>query len=327
MDWTKRINLTVDYIENNLEGEIDDDRIAEIFAGAKGAFQRTFASITGISLSEYIRKRRLTKAGHDIRNTDWRIIDIAVKYGYNSQIAFGYAFKKFHKITPSAARNSNAPLCDFPRLSFKLILSKEGVDSMKFYNSDNAEYIMSRIVCGGESRIQNGAEHMGVKFVCDGYRAAAILPEGADDGGFSQMYYEKNGAAVCIGDFFAVDKGDIFNLTKEQASLFLVELDGMKINSERKYIMMQSDEAKNEKELIVCVDLESMGIVADTPLSENTKALMAFNAEYIRDAFKFALCSDSEKITLCYKGSSSPLILKSGQFRALVMPVVQKRSN
>ena len=324
MDWTARINLTVEYIENNLEGEINDDRIAEIFAGAKGAFQRTFASITGISLSEYIRKRRLAKAGHDIRNTDERIIDIAVKYGYNSQIAFGYAFKKFHKITPSAARKKDVPLCDFPRLSFTLIMSKEGADSMKFYNSDNAEYIMSQIVCGGEGRVQNCAENMGVKFVCDGYRAAAILPEGADDSVFFKMYYEKNGAAVCIGDHFAVDKGDKFDLTKEQASLFLVELDGMKINSERKYIMMQSEEEKREKELIVCVDLESMGIVADTPLSENTKALMAFNAAYIRDALKFALCSDSEKITLCYKGSSAPLVLRSGQLRALVMPVVQK---
>lgn len=323
MDWTKRINRTVDYIENNLEGEIDDDRIAEIFAGAKGSFQRTFASITGISLSEYIRKRRLTKAGNEIRNTDERIIDIAVKYGYNSQIAFGYAFKKFHKITPSAARRSNAPLCDFPRLSFKLILSKEGVSNMKFYNLDNAEYIMNQVVCKDDIHIQNSIN--GVRAVCDGLRAAVILPEGADDSILSQLYFEKNGSSVCIGDFFKTDKGDIFELSKEQVSLFLVELDGMKINNERKYIMLHGNEENDKKELIVCVDLRSMGIISEEPKSaEDEQAVMAFNSEYIKDAFKFVLCSGSENITLCYKGYSSPLVLRSGQLRSLVMPVVGK---
>ena len=88
MNFVKRMNSVLDYIEDNLDGEIEDDKIAVLSANAKGMFQRIFTMITDMTLSEYIKKRRLTQAAADIRDTDVKIIDIAVKYGYNSATAF-----------------------------------------------------------------------------------------------------------------------------------------------------------------------------------------------------------------------------------------------
>jgi AraC family transcriptional regulator len=90
------MNSVLDYIEDNLDGEITDDKIAALSANPKGMFQRIFTMITDMTLSEYVRKRRLTQAAVEIQNTNAKIIDIAVKYGYNSADYFTTAFKSFH---------------------------------------------------------------------------------------------------------------------------------------------------------------------------------------------------------------------------------------
>ena len=131
MDWIQRMNLVLDYIENNLDGEIEEDKIAELSASPKGMFQRIFSTLTDISLSEYIRKRRLTRAVYDIRNTNEKIVDIALKYGYNSADAFCFAFKNFHGITPSDAKKSDIEIQSFEPLSFKFILSVKGGNDMQ----------------------------------------------------------------------------------------------------------------------------------------------------------------------------------------------------
>ena len=78
MDWWKRMNTVLDYIEDNLEGDIEDRKIAMLFASSQGVFQKFFSMMTEMSLAEYIRKRRLTQAALDIVNTDAKIIDIAI---------------------------------------------------------------------------------------------------------------------------------------------------------------------------------------------------------------------------------------------------------
>ena len=75
-----------------------------------------FSSLIGISLSEYIRRRRLTKAAFD------KIIDIALKYGYESSDAFARAFKKLHSVTPNAVRENGVQLKSFPRISFQITI-------------------------------------------------------------------------------------------------------------------------------------------------------------------------------------------------------------
>ena len=143
MDWVQRMNLVLDYIENNLDGEIEENRIAELSASQKGMFQRIFSVLTDMSLSEYIRKRRLTQAAHDIQNTDEKIIDIALKYGYNSADTFSFAFKAFHGITPSDAKKAGNQIQSFYPLVFEIKLSVKGGNDMESRIIENAEEKLS----------------------------------------------------------------------------------------------------------------------------------------------------------------------------------------
>ncbi|KUO49102.1 MAG: AraC family transcriptional regulator, partial [Desulfitibacter sp. BRH_c19] len=83
-------------------------------------FQRMFSFLAGVTLSEYIRRRRLTLAAFEFNNNSIRIIDVAIKYGYNSPDSFTRAFQSLHGITPSEARNSGQSLKAYPRMAFQL---------------------------------------------------------------------------------------------------------------------------------------------------------------------------------------------------------------
>lgn len=120
MDWIDRMNSALDYIENNLEDDINYKKIAQIAHSSEYHFPRMFSSISGLSLSEYIRRRRLTLAAFDIQKSDIRIIDVAFKYGYESADSFSRAFQKTHGIKPSEARNPGVQLKAFPRISFQI---------------------------------------------------------------------------------------------------------------------------------------------------------------------------------------------------------------
>lgn len=122
MEWINRLNEVIGYIEEHLDDEISSEVIGKIAACPVGSFHRTFSLITGITLSEYIRRRKLTKAAFELQSTDCKVIDIAVKYGYESSDAFCVAFKKMHGVSPAAARQRNIKLKSYPRLSFTLTI-------------------------------------------------------------------------------------------------------------------------------------------------------------------------------------------------------------
>ncbi len=131
MEWVERMNRVIDYLEANLCDTIDPEAISRIMACPYSVFNRSFAPITGIQLSEYLRRRRLSSAVIDLQNTPLRIIDIAVKYGYDSADAFTAAFKRMHGITPQEARKPDANVKFFARLTFKLMIT--GVEEMNYY--------------------------------------------------------------------------------------------------------------------------------------------------------------------------------------------------
>jgi AraC family transcriptional regulator len=83
-------------------------------------FQRMFQMLTGVTVGDYMRKRRLTLAAQELATSDVRVIDIALKYGYDTPESFTKAFRKVHEVTPSAARKPETRLKVFPRLSFQL---------------------------------------------------------------------------------------------------------------------------------------------------------------------------------------------------------------
>ncbi|MFF2885987.1 effector binding domain-containing protein [Paenibacillus sp. NPDC057967] len=120
MDWLDRMNSAMEYIEINLADTISFDEIAQRACCSTYHFQRMFPFITGVSLSEYIRRRRLTLAAFELQTTDSKVIDVAMKFGYDSPEAFARAFKNLHGIMPVSARDTGVSLKAYPRMSFHI---------------------------------------------------------------------------------------------------------------------------------------------------------------------------------------------------------------
>lgn len=120
MEWLERMNRALRYIEDNMQSDLSMEDAARLACCSSYHFQRLFSFITGVSLSEYIRRRRLTMAALDLQNSNAKVIDIALAYGYESPDAFTRAFQKLHGITPSAARQPGVKLKAYPRLTFQL---------------------------------------------------------------------------------------------------------------------------------------------------------------------------------------------------------------
>ncbi|MBQ0125528.1 MAG: AraC family transcriptional regulator [Clostridiales bacterium] len=104
MEWTECIRKTVEYIEDNLQNEIDIGTVSNHVAVSRFYLQNGFQIITGYTMGEYIRSRRLYEAAREIYQTDGKIIDIALKYGYETPESFTKAFTRFHGSSPSAIR-------------------------------------------------------------------------------------------------------------------------------------------------------------------------------------------------------------------------------
>lgn len=130
MNWITGIQRALDYIEEHLTQEIDYEVLAREACSSFYHFQRVFSLLCGYTLGEYIRLRRLTLAGAELAAGKIRVIDAALKYGYDSPDSFARAFTRFHGVTPSSAREEGVRLNTFTRLSIKLSL--EGGCSMDY---------------------------------------------------------------------------------------------------------------------------------------------------------------------------------------------------
>ena len=122
MDWITGIQRALDYTEAHLTDDIDYETIANTAASSSFHFQRMFAMLCGYSLGDYIRMRRLSLAADELYRTGNRVIDVALKYGYDNPESFTRAFTKFHGVTPKDAKRGGN-IKSFSRLSVKLILS------------------------------------------------------------------------------------------------------------------------------------------------------------------------------------------------------------
>lgn len=122
MNMLENMNGALNYIEENLTHEIDFKEVARMALCSEFHFKRMFSFLAGVTLSEYIRRRRLTLAAFELNHSHARIIDVAVKYGYNSPDAFTRAFQSMHGITPTEARMKGQSLKAYPRLTFQLTI-------------------------------------------------------------------------------------------------------------------------------------------------------------------------------------------------------------
>ncbi|WP_058301001.1 helix-turn-helix domain-containing protein [Gorillibacterium timonense] len=123
MNWHNGMNQAIAYIEDHLTGDMDLAIAAQYAGCSVWEFQRVFSFMTHLSLGEYIRRRKLTLAANDLQSCDGKIIDIALKYGYDSPAAFSRAFHQWHGMTPSSARSEGVPLKAYSRITFQSTLN------------------------------------------------------------------------------------------------------------------------------------------------------------------------------------------------------------
>lgn len=141
VNWDEQINKAIEYIEANLDSKIDLDKVANIMCQSTISFQRTFSMIMNISINEYIRRRRMTLAAIALRNSSAKVIDIALKYGYESPESFTRAFKEIYGISPSAVRKECVQINLFPRIT--CLLTVKGDIEMDYKIESKDEQIVN----------------------------------------------------------------------------------------------------------------------------------------------------------------------------------------
>jgi len=129
MEWVEGLNQTIRYIEDHLTGEIDYGELARLACCSAFHYQRMFAYMAGLPLSEYIRRRRMSLAAVDLQ-AGGKVVDVALKYGYQSPTAFNRAFQAVHGVPPSAVRDAGAPVKSFSPLHFTIMV--KGAEEMEY---------------------------------------------------------------------------------------------------------------------------------------------------------------------------------------------------
>lgn len=122
MNWMIGLQKAIDYIEDHLTETIDYETVAAQSFSSSYHFQRVFSILCGFTIGEYIRSRRLSLAGAELATSGAKVLDVALKYGYESPDSFAKAFQKFHGILPSQARIDGSRLKSFSRLVLKFSL-------------------------------------------------------------------------------------------------------------------------------------------------------------------------------------------------------------
>lgn len=166
MEWIERIGDAIKFIEDNMTEDITIKDIAENIFISPFYFQKGFSMLCGFTVGEYIKKRRLTLAGIELLSTDNKIIDIALKYGYDSPDSFTKAFTRFHGVTPTAVRKDGAVIKSFAPLKIKFTL--EGGCIMDYRIVEKEAFT----VMGSVKRLKNEDGYVEVpKFWKDHYAA------------------------------------------------------------------------------------------------------------------------------------------------------------
>lgn len=154
MDWLVKMNGALDYIENNLTGEIDITEAAKRACCSTFNFQRMFSFMADVSLAEYIRRRRLSIAAMELLTTEEKVIDIALKYGYESPVSFARAFQSVHGVNPSEVRKMGIKIKAYPRITFEITI--KGVEAMNYRMEEMKEF---RLVGYKERMSNDGGEN------------------------------------------------------------------------------------------------------------------------------------------------------------------------
>ena len=143
MDWIQGIQRAIDFVEANIGEEMALEKVAKQAYSSSFHFQRVFGILCGFSLGDYIRMRRLSLAGEELSRGNAKIIDIALKYGYDTPESFSRAFTRFHGISPSEAKHGGKVKI-FTPLSVKLTLTGGSKMDYRIEKRDAFEVVCKR---------------------------------------------------------------------------------------------------------------------------------------------------------------------------------------
>ena len=153
MEWVERLNQSMEYIEEHLTGEIDYEQLGRIACCSTYHYQRMFTYMAGITLAEYIRRRKMSLAAADLQGGEDRIIDIAEKYGYRSPTAFNRAFQSFHGIAPSSVKGEGVSMKSFSPIVFSIAV--KGATEMNYRIETKEAFRIIGVSAPLEKEIEN----------------------------------------------------------------------------------------------------------------------------------------------------------------------------
>ena len=130
MTMLERMNTTIEYIEAHLLEELHMPTIAKATGTSENEIHKAFYALTGISIVEYVRRRRLTLAGFELQKREKSVLEIASEYGYTSPDSFTRAFRQMHGTTPSAVKKGGCLLKSYGKITF--VLTIKGVNAMNY---------------------------------------------------------------------------------------------------------------------------------------------------------------------------------------------------
>ena len=268
MNILNELNEACNYIENNIENEIDIKEIARITNQSTDSINRFFVSMLGITIKEYIRKRRLSLAVYDLQNSDKKITDIAFKYGFNSYDSFCKAFLNQHNVTPTQAKNPSCEVNIFPPATFEI--NVKGAQKIKFKICDLEEFevygITKNLNCQSSDRFKQEKEMWSIDYehypekICQGYDgiwygifengkySIARKKEDVEFNGLEKIKIKSGKYAV-----FTTDKGGYAGdeLSKMHDLIFNSWLKDTQYNIKREYIIevfhLATDREKRRK--------------------------------------------------------------------------------
>lgn len=216
MNSSKAFDDVIQYLEKIIidGSEIDYSEISRITMSPAALFQRIFVFVSGVSITDYVKRRRLTLAACELQNSDISVLDVAIKYGFQSHSAFTRAFKEHHGITPSEARFKSAKLNNYLPINFsnmRFIGGKRIMAEMKKITYKNVE---ERLMVGmkQDTSFYEGATVWQEFFQSDSFEKLNTLSEvkQCDDidenDGIGMMYdfVDDLNFTLLIGDFVKV---------------------------------------------------------------------------------------------------------------------------
>lgn len=192
MEGLQRMLDSIEYIEDNLDNELRIEDVATIAYMSRFHYQRMFSMLTGYTVSEYIRNRRITVAAQELIYSGSKVIDVAMRYGYESPEAFSKAFRRIHGTSPSIAKKNSQPLKAYPKLSFQIQLKGDVEMDYKIVEKEMFTVVGKSI----RTTIINGENH----------RSISNFWNESNQNGFSKELAKNSGSLGLIGICLDFDK-------------------------------------------------------------------------------------------------------------------------